>query len=738
MPVAVVPNRRRASSPPTIRVVDVGPGDVPGALVAIPGTVPAATDDGGGGSARAHLAVTLAGPGMAYPAAATFATFADGGGDGARCVVGGGAGASLRTRARFGFGSGSRFASGSSSALALAAECRFVLGAIPRGFSVARVVWVGGSSANADAAYDIVGVGVGAEIRGATAPSATRVYPPEALADGVVVAHVTGSNLHEENVRCVVDGVAVDAAPFVSSATTRCELPRRARAGATRRVAVDVALHLAGRAEEGYDGNDGERATAPTAAATAAATAAETNADGALAATVRLGSAPDARGGVAPTVVSSVGGVVVRLAGANLRAGGGEGACSCWFGTLGPGAGACGPGWARCASPATTPTISTTAKRDGPIRFRYLGGAAGSDAWWRDDASLDVALGVGGLASAIPSAVETSARAVAEGARVVLAGWGAANAVGSAPRSSASSTALASFGGGGDDNHDASCAFATSPRTPTARAVARVGGWIECAFASTPSPGFHVVSVTTRVGLGGDDAAAGSPRGYGFVGFGAEIEIREVPELSVASPARTPSGGGGVLWITGSNLAAAERWSRRARWAARRSDGGGGELGARRVRNSAEGRRRRRGDGVRRARLARRRRPRGWAWGRRRDRQGFEPGRDVQRVVDRVPRARRRRRRGMRPSRGPSWGGRPCECARGGRMVARRGRSRCGVSFRRGRRRRAVVRGGGGGVRHAVGETSGAVEAVVAADWRTHSFASPVVEKRAYFRYVRF
>ena len=728
IPVTIVPESAEATSPPTIRVVDVGPGDVPGALVAIPGTVPAATDDGGG-SARARIAVTLAGPGLAYPAAATFA---DGGGDGARCVVGGGAGAGFRTRARF--GSGSRFASGLSSALA--AECRFVLGAIPRGFSVARVVWVGGSSANADAAY--VGVGVGVEIRGATAPSATRAYPPEALADGVVVAHVTGSNLHEERVRCVVDGVAVDAAPFVSSATTRCELPpTRVARGATRRVAFDVALHLAGRAD-GDDGDDGERTTA----ATAAATAAETNADDARATVVRLGSAPDARGGVSPAVVSSVGGVVVRLAGANLRAGGGEGACSCWFGTLGPVAAACGPGWARCASPATAPTISTTTARDGPIRFRYLGGAAGSDAWWRDDASLDVALGVGGVASAIPSAVETSARAVAEGARVVLAGWGAANAVGRAPRASTSSTALASFGGGDDDGDDASCAFATSPRTPTARAVARVGGWIECAFASTPSPGFHVVSVTTRVGR--DDALAGSPRGYGFVGFGAEIEIREGPELRVASPARTPSGGGGVLWITGSNLAAVE-----GRWSTACAVGGAAEATAAAASSAlvaCEIPPRDAGDGAATASVALV------------SRDGGGGGRGVERG-DAVATARGSNPdetsnalwieylapavgggAGMRPSRGPSWGGTPVRmrAGEGGWSLAAGDR---GAGCRFG----AVAVAARWSEAEEVecvtpsrGRTSGAVEAVVAADWRTHSFASPVVQKRAYFRYVRF
>ena len=381
--------------------------------------------------------------------------------------------------------------------------------------------------------------------------------------------------------------------------------------------------------------------------------------------------------------VSSVGGVVVHLAGANLRSANG-GACSCWFGTLGPVAAACGPGWARCASPAAAPTDSAA-----PIRFRYLGAAVGSDAWWRDDESarVDVALGVGGVASAIPSAVETTARAVAEGARVAFAGWGAAN--GNGRRRSFSKGAF-------DDDDDASCAFTTSPRTPTARGFARVEGWIECAFASTPSPGFHVVSVTTRFGR--DDA-----KNLGF-GFGAEIEIREGPELRVASPARTPSGGGGVLWITGSNLAVAE-----GRWSTACAVGGAAEATVAATSSAlvaCEIPPRDAGGGAATASVALVSRDAGSRGTERRD--------AVATVGGSIPEETSNALwieylapavgggAGMRPSRGPSWGHARANARGERRMVARRGRSRRGVSFRRRRRRRAVVRGGGGGVRHAV------------------------------------
>ena len=708
LPVALVPESAEATaSPPTIRVVDVAPGDAPGALVAIPGTVPAtdpATDPAAtDASTSARVAVTLLGLGTAYPAAATFAE-GRGGGDGAWCVVGG-----FRTRATFGVDG------------TLAAVCRIVPATTPRGFSVARVVWVSHRVGHLG-----THLGAGAEIRGAAAPSATRVYPPEARADGVVVAHVTGSNLHEEHVRCVLDGVAVDAAPFVSSATTRCELPSGGGGGGggSARVAFGVALHL-GETADGdrtTDRTTTDRTTAAIAATTTTTTtttpAAETDARPFL---VLLGSSPDARGGVAPRVVSSVGGVVVHLAGANLRSANG-GACSCWFGTLGPVAAACGPGWARCASPAAAPTDSAA-----PIRFRYLGAAVGSDAWWRDDESarVDVALGVGGVASAIPSAVETTARAVAEGARVAFAGWGAAN--GNGRRRSFSKGAF-------DDDDDASCAFTTSPRTPTARGFARVEGWIECAFASTPSPGFHVVSVTTRFGR--DDA-----KNLGF-GFGAEIEIREGPELRVASPARTPSGGGGVLWITGSNLAVAE-----GRWSTACAVGGAAEATVAATSSAlvaCEIPPRDAGDGAATASVALVSRDAGSRGTERRD--------AVATVGGSIPEETSNALwieylapavgggAGMRPSRGPSWGGTPVRmrAGNGGWSLAAGDR---GAGCRFG----AVAVAARWSEAEEVecvtpsrGRTSGAVEAVVAADWRTHSFASPAAEKRAYFRYVRF
>jgi len=708
LPVALVPESAEATaSPPTIRVVDVAPGDAPGALVAIPGTVPAtdpATDPAAtDASTSARVAVTLLGLGTAYPAAATFAE-GRGGGDGAWCVVGG-----FRTRATFGVDG------------TLAAVCRIVPATTPRGFSVARVVWVSHCVGHLG-----THLGAGAEIRGAAAPSATRVYPPEARADGVVVAHVTGSNLHEEHVRCVLDGVAVDAAPFVSSATTRCELPSGGGGGGggSARVAFGVALHL-GETADGdrtTDRTTTDRTTAAIAATTTTTTtttpAAETDARPFL---VLLGSSPDARGGVAPRVVSSVGGVVVHLAGANLRSANG-GACSCWFGTLGPVAAACGPGWARCASPAAAPTDSAA-----PIRFRYLGAAVGSDAWWRDDESarVDVALGVGGVASAIPSAVETTARAVAEGARVAFAGWGAAN--GNGRRRSFSKGAF-------DDDDDASCAFTTSPRTPTARGFARVEGWIECAFASTPSPGFHVVSVTTRFGR--DDA-----KNLGF-GFGAEIEIREGPELRVASPARTPSGGGGVLWITGSNLAVAE-----GRWSTACAVGGAAEATVAATSSAlvaCEIPPRDAGDGAATASVALVSHDAGSRGTERRD--------AVATVGGSIPEETSNALwieylapavgggAGMRPSRGPSWGGTPVRmrAGNGGWSLAAGDR---GAGCRFG----AVAVAARWSEAEEVecvtpsrGRTSGAVEAVVAADWRTHSFASPAAEKRAYFRYVRF
>ena len=94
----------------------------------------------------------------------------------------------------------------------------------------------------------------------------------------------------------------------------------------------------------------------------------------------------------------------------------------------------------------------------------------------------------------------------------------------------------------------------------------------------------------------------------------------------------------------------------------------------------------------------------------------------------------------MRPSRGPSWGGTPVRmrAGNGGWSLAAGDR---GAGCRFG----AVAVAARWSEAEEVecvtpsrGRTSGVVEAVVAADWRTHSFASPAAETRAYFRYVRF
>jgi hypothetical protein len=69
-----------------------------------------------------------------------------------------------------------------------------------------------------------------------------------------------------------------------------------------------------------------------------------------------------------------------------------------------------------------------------------------------------------------------------------------------------------------------------------------------------PGPGFHTV------GLIGGSSGGGTSGGGTWLGpaaHGVQIEIREGPQLRVAWPARSPANGGGVLWITGQNLAAA-------------------------------------------------------------------------------------------------------------------------------------------------------------------------------------
>ena len=682
IPVAFVGESRLATaSPPTIRVVDVAPGDVPGALVAIPGTVPAtdpaATDPAAtDASTIGRVAVTLLGLGTAYPAAATFAEGGDGAsGATARCASSAGferARRSVlteRSRRRVASfppphraGSASRASSGCLIASRISAP---ISARVPR-FAARRRPRRRACTPR----------------RRARTASSSRTSQVRISTRKICGASWTASRWTPSLSRRRRRGASFRAEEEVSAEEARARVRRRAPSRRRRshddRSNDDRSNDRRDRRDDDHDDHDDHDDARRR--------------DGRATFSRFVEIVAGRSGGVSPRVVSSVGGVVVRLAGANLRSANG-GACSCWFGTLGPVAAACGPGWARCASPAAAPA---------PIRFRYLGAAVGSDAWWRDDESahLDVALGVGGVASAIPSAVETTARAVAEGARVAFAGWGAAN--GNGRRRSSSN-------GARDDDDDASCAFTTSPRTPTARGFARVEGWIECAFASTPSPGFHVVSVTTRFGRDDDAKNLG-------VGFGAEIEIREGPELRVASPARTPSGGGGVLWITGSNLAAAE-----GRWSTACAVGGAAEATVAATSSALVAceipPREFSGDGAATASVALVSRDGGGRGTERRD--------AVATVAGSIPEETSNALwieylapavgggAGMRPSRGPSWGGvRPCECARGTadgrspRAIAARGvvsapspsprggprRRRWSASRRRGVERRASWR----------------------------------------------
>ena len=232
----------------------------------------------------------------------------------------------------------------------------------------------------------------------------------------------------------------------------------------------------------------------------------------------------------------------------------GEGA-SCWFGSVGPVAARVGPsgGSATCASPALGGRRRAT--------LRVLNGGLGSGAW--DDSTPPFVLRVANACAERSEPIGTSVERGRGGGghqRVTLAGWGFedprersrdAFASDAATRNAASVASRATaprlplpwvF----------SCAFAGA-RTRARDRRARAGA-IACAFGAGAFP---------RRGSGGGAAAEG-PRGVWFLrrrffvarraAAPATVAVRRAPSAFSAYPSKSPSDGGGVLWISGEDF----------------------------------------------------------------------------------------------------------------------------------------------------------------------------------------
>ena len=261
------------------------------------------------------------------------------------------------------------------------------------------------------------------------------------------------------------------------------------------------------------------------------------------------------------STLSPAGGAIVSLAGDALRSAVGN-QCACFFGTVGPVAAVCGSTSAQCAAPATRP------RRVLPVAL--LAGAGGSHLFARrpPGAAASVALDAAGSGAAV-TAVAVGGAGAAEGALLggsggsgaMVYGWGldaleavdhqhvyasAHTHVSQAPAPVARAPRAV-----------AACVFdfeiVASVKNDEERSNNRIpglpaSGFVYCGVelgALSRLTAFVVVRV----------AAPGEPFAVGDASTRAtQIATRPRAVATSSAPARSPAAGGGVLWVSGSDL----------------------------------------------------------------------------------------------------------------------------------------------------------------------------------------
>ena len=261
------------------------------------------------------------------------------------------------------------------------------------------------------------------------------------------------------------------------------------------------------------------------------------------------------------STLSPAGGAIVSLAGDALRSAVGN-QCACFFGTVGPVAAVCGSTSAQCAAPATRP------RRVLPVAL--LAGAGGSHLFARrpPGAAASVALDAAGSGAAV-TAVAVGGAGAAEGALLggsggsgaMVYGWGldaleavdhqhvyasAHTHVSQAPAPVARAPRAV-----------AACVFdfeiVASVKNDEERSNTRIpglpaSGFVYCGVelgALSRLTAFVVVRV----------AAPGEPFAVGDASTRAtQIATRPRAVATSSAPARSPAAGGGVLWVSGSDL----------------------------------------------------------------------------------------------------------------------------------------------------------------------------------------
>ena len=257
--------------------------------------------------------------------------------------------------------------------------------------------------------------------------------------------------------------------------------------------------------------------------------------------------------------LSPAGGAIVSLAGDALRSAVGN-QCACFFGTVGPVAAACGSTSAQCAAPATRP------RRVLPVAL--LAGAGGSHLFARrpPGAAASAALDAAGSGAAVAAVAVGGAGAAAGallggrgGSGAMVYGWGL-DALEAVDRQSGSASAHARVSQGlapvtRARRAVAACVFdfeiVTNVKNDEERLPHRsASGFVYCGGvlslgALSRSTAFVVVRV----------AAPGEPFAVGDASARAtQIATRPRAVATSSAPARSPAAGGGVLWVSGSDL----------------------------------------------------------------------------------------------------------------------------------------------------------------------------------------
>ena len=463
---------------------------------------------------------------------------------------------------------------------------------VPPGFSVvAADVW-GSSSRHSGPGVPVPPGTVPVAVEGVAAPVAAGVFPRVALRTGGTVVSVFGANLRGGG---GTGGAAEDPAPVacafqvsarprsetspvaysdvpdpdatVSSAVLRCELPG----------AHFLELPGVASASEASISVERRRSLSPGGAGSGSV------AGGvqilALVASPRVTS-------VIPGTLARDGGDETRAEGSGFSSGGtaedaldeekersesgcggsssshgGEGA-SCWFGSVGPVAARVGlsGGSATCASPALGGRRRAT--------LRVLNGGLGSGAW--DDSTPPFVLRVANACAERSEPIGTSVERGRGGGghqRVTLAGWGFEDPR-ERSRDAFASDAFASDAASVASRATAprlplpwvfSCAFAGAPDAPRVTA-GRGAGAIACAFGARglPAPGFRVVALRREGAPGAFGSSVGAFSSRASSAAPATVAVRRAPSAFSAYPSKSPSDGGGVLWISGEDFDADE------------------------------------------------------------------------------------------------------------------------------------------------------------------------------------